>query len=66
MNMLASYFNLQSQVLNVCIETTIKYLKSGAEMIKILMYQSYESYQNIGIACSDSDKIFLRALKIFA
>ena len=35
-------------------------------MIKILMYQSYESYQNMGIACSEPDKIFLRAIKIFS
>ena len=52
--------------IKVCIKTANKNLKSGAETIKILMYQSHESYQNMGIACSDSDKIFLRALKIFS
>ena len=52
--------------IKLCIKTTKKDLKTGAEIIKILMYQSHESYQNIGIACSDSDKIFLRALKIFS
>ena len=49
----------------LCRKTTKKGLNSGTEMIKTLMYQSYESYQNMDIACSEPDKYFYEQLKYF-